>query len=138
MSIQLKPQDRDLLRRYVDRNRKPTRRQKALALLGLADGDTLEDVSIRVGIKKDDLSGLVARFSTEGLAGIGLPAAGVAKQKDLKRGGSRYKTIVKTPGVCGGEARIIGTRIPVWQLVEAATWAFPRRSSCSTSPHCGP
>ena len=28
-------------------------------------------------------------------------------------------TIVKTPGVCGGAARIEGTRIPVWQLVEA-------------------
>src|SRR3954452_3101136 len=27
--------------------------------------------------------------------------------------------IVKTPGVCGGEARIEGTRIPVWGLVEA-------------------
>ena len=28
-------------------------------------------------------------------------------------------TIVKTQGVCGGAARIDGTRIPVWQLVEA-------------------
>src|SRR5215213_4398625 len=27
--------------------------------------------------------------------------------------------IVKTPGVCGGEARIDGTRIPIWGLVEA-------------------
>ena len=25
----------------------------------------------------------------------------------------------KTAGVCGGDARIAGTRIPVWQLVEA-------------------
>lgn len=25
--------------------------------------------------------------------------------------------IEKTPGVCGGEARIAGTRIPVWLLV---------------------
>ncbi len=27
--------------------------------------------------------------------------------------------IEKTAGVCGGSARIVGTRIPVWQLVEA-------------------
>lgn len=25
--------------------------------------------------------------------------------------------IEKTPGICGGEARIVGTRIPVWLLV---------------------
>ena len=25
----------------------------------------------------------------------------------------------KTPGVCGGDARIAGKRIPIWQLVEA-------------------
>jgi uncharacterized protein (DUF433 family) len=31
----------------------------------------------------------------------------------------RYGTVEKTPGVCGGDARIAGTRIPVWQLVEA-------------------
>jgi uncharacterized protein (DUF433 family) len=29
------------------------------------------------------------------------------------------KGIEKTDGVCGGSARIAGTRIPVWQLVEA-------------------
>jgi uncharacterized protein (DUF433 family) len=28
-------------------------------------------------------------------------------------------TVVKSPGVCGGDARIAGTRIPVWQLIEA-------------------
>lgn len=30
-----------------------------------------------------------------------------------------FATIEKTAGVCGGDARIAGTRIPVWQLVEA-------------------
>jgi uncharacterized protein (DUF433 family) len=29
------------------------------------------------------------------------------------------KGIEKTEGVCGGSARIAGTRIPVWQLVAA-------------------
>jgi uncharacterized protein (DUF433 family) len=30
----------------------------------------------------------------------------------------RPARVVKTPGVCGGAARVDGTRIPVWQLVE--------------------
>ncbi|MBO3458526.1 DUF433 domain-containing protein [Aetokthonos hydrillicola Thurmond2011] len=32
---------------------------------------------------------------------------------------SNWQGIEKTPGVCGGEARIAKTRIPVWVLVEA-------------------
>jgi uncharacterized protein (DUF433 family) len=31
----------------------------------------------------------------------------------------RQRTIVATPGVCGGSARIRRTRIPVWILVDA-------------------
>lgn len=30
-----------------------------------------------------------------------------------------WRGIEKTPGVCGGDARIVGTRIPVWVLVNA-------------------
>ncbi|MFB2980678.1 DUF433 domain-containing protein [Microseira sp. BLCC-F43] len=30
-----------------------------------------------------------------------------------------WQGIEKTPGVCGGDARIAGTRIPVWVLVNA-------------------
>ena len=33
--------------------------------------------------------------------------------------GRTWQGIDKTPGVCGGEARIANTRIPVWVLVEA-------------------
>jgi len=36
-----------------------------------------------------------------------------------------WQGIEKTPGVCGGDARIAGTRIPVWVLVNA------RRLGCS-------
>ncbi len=32
---------------------------------------------------------------------------------------SAAKGIIKTPGVCGGEACIAGTRIAVWLLIEA-------------------
>ena len=30
-----------------------------------------------------------------------------------------FSLILKTPGVCGGDARIRGTRVPVWVLEEA-------------------
>ncbi|MBH8551319.1 DUF433 domain-containing protein [Nostocaceae cyanobacterium CENA357] len=33
--------------------------------------------------------------------------------------GSNWQGIEKTPRVCGGEARIANTRIPIWVLVEA-------------------
>jgi uncharacterized protein (DUF433 family) len=36
-----------------------------------------------------------------------------------RRPTSPTPTIEKTEGICGGAARIAGTRIPVWQLVEA-------------------
>jgi uncharacterized protein (DUF433 family) len=41
------------------------------------------------------------------------------KEKHLKKG------ISKTPGVCGGEACVEGTRLAVWMLVEA------RRAGCT-------
>lgn len=33
--------------------------------------------------------------------------------------GNTWQGIEKTPGVCGGDARITNTRIPIWVLVEA-------------------
>lgn len=33
--------------------------------------------------------------------------------------GSQWQGVEKTPRVCGGEARIANTRIPIWVLVEA-------------------
>lgn len=33
--------------------------------------------------------------------------------------GNSWRGIEKTPGVCGGDACIVGTRIPVWVLVNA-------------------
>jgi len=117
VSIQLKSEDRDFLERFVSRKMKPTSRQKALALLGLAQGEMLERVSMRVGMTKDDLAALVSRFTEDGLAGVGLQST--RGQTALRPRPLRYATIEKTPGVCGGAARVAGTRIPVWQLVEA-------------------
>jgi len=33
--------------------------------------------------------------------------------------GNNWQGIEKTPGICGGQACIVNTRIPVWVLVEA-------------------
>lgn len=38
--------------------------------------------------------------------------------------GSNWQGIEKTPRVCGGEARITKTRIPVWVLVEAQSLGY--------------
>jgi uncharacterized protein (DUF433 family) len=119
VSIQLKPDDRDYLERLATRRWKPTSRQKAQALLGLAKGETVETVSRRVGMTKDDLAALLARFAEQGLAGVGLSSRRGSKGPGRRQ--SRYATIEKTPGICGGAARVAGTRIPVWQLVEART-----------------
>jgi uncharacterized protein (DUF433 family) len=123
MTIPLEQEDRDYLERIASRKMKPTSRQKAQALLGLARGETLEDVSMRVGITKDDLADLVARFSEAGLAGVGLGSS--LGEKAGRRKPIRYTTIEKTPGVCGGVARVARTRIPVWLLVEARDLGVP-------------
>lgn len=71
MAIKLSQDERESLERFV-RPRKPTRRQKAQALLGLAAGDSSETVALRVGISKDLVTELAAQFSERGLAGVGL------------------------------------------------------------------
>jgi uncharacterized protein (DUF433 family) len=43
----------------------------------------------------------------------------VDPQRHARSHASRFATIEKTPGVCGGAARVAGTRIPVWQPVDA-------------------
>lgn len=45
------------------------------------------------------------------------------------------KGIVKTPGVCGGEACIAGTRIAVWLLVEARQLGISEAQLLQDYPH---
>jgi uncharacterized protein (DUF433 family) len=117
MVINRTQEDRRYLEQFAKRKMRPTNRQKAEALLGLALGETPERVSIRVGINKEDLSSLVDRFIEAGLKGVGLGRSG--RERSRRSQPRRYATIEKTPGVCGGAARVVGTWIPVWQLVEA-------------------
>jgi uncharacterized protein (DUF433 family) len=94
-----------------------TSRQKARALLALASGDSPERVAEQGGITKVALAELTHHYAVGGLEKVGLSRSGRKGSRPSQR--RRYATIEKTRGVCGGAARIAGTRIPVWQLTEA-------------------
>ena len=117
MPVRLSSDDRRYLEKLAGRKMRPTSRQKAQALLRLDSGDPPEKVSMRVGITKKELAFLVGQFANGGLEAVGLVRS---QRKTAGRDSVRgYPTIEKTTGVCGGAARIAGTRIPVWQLVAA-------------------
>jgi uncharacterized protein (DUF433 family) len=117
MQLRLTQEDREYLEEVAGRKVRPTKRQKAQALLDLSLGRTPESVSMRVGIKKDDIANLVGQFMEQGLKGVGLERT--SRKRSGRSRNRRSATIEKTPGVCGGAARVAGTRIPVWQLVAA-------------------
>jgi uncharacterized protein (DUF433 family) len=83
---------------------KSTRRQRAKALLLLAKGQGSQFIAQMVGIPKAEVDALEEQFATHRVAVLDPRVV---------------KGIEKTEGVCGGSARIAGTRIPVWQLVDA-------------------
>jgi len=117
MLVRLSSDDRRYLEKLAGRKMRPSSRQKAQALLRLDSGDPPENVSMRVGITKEELAFLVGQFANGGLEAVGLVRS---QRKTAGRDSVRgYSTIEKTTGVCGGAARIAGTRIPVWQLVAA-------------------
>ncbi|XWK87681.1 MAG: DUF433 domain-containing protein [Phormidium sp.] len=43
--------------------------------------------------------------------------------------------IEKTPGVCGGDARIAGTRIPIWSLIESRRLGITEAQLLDDYPH---
>jgi hypothetical protein len=71
MAIELSEDERASLEQFV-RPYKPTKRQKAQALLAVAAGESPETVAMRVGISKESVSELVTQFAERGLAGVGL------------------------------------------------------------------
>ncbi len=56
-------------------------------------------------------------------------------QRLTKTISSGAKGIAKTPGVCGGEACIAGTRIAVWLLVEARRLGISEAQLLNDYPH---
>jgi uncharacterized protein (DUF433 family) len=109
MSIELSPDELRDLQRFVARRARPTRRQRAQALLLLAEGHPTGYVAQTVGILLTDIETLEREFEARGMVALDRPRSRTARRE--------YSGIVKTEGVCGGSARISGTRIPVWQLV---------------------
>jgi hypothetical protein len=71
MAIELSQEERASLEQFI-RPFKPTKRQKARALLALAAGEPPETVAMHVGISKDSVSELATQFAERGLAGVGL------------------------------------------------------------------
>lgn len=72
MSIQLNDEERASLERRANAPMKPSRRQKALALLRLAEGRTPRDAAEHAGISKECVEDLAAEFAKGGLAAVGL------------------------------------------------------------------
>ncbi len=68
--------------------------------------------------KEKDLALLVALAEKFNAVAVEMPTVFAPNQKK-QNGKKSSEGIEKTPGVCGGDARVAGTRIPVWSLV---TW----------------
>jgi hypothetical protein len=74
MSIRLSEEERASLERLEKMPMKPTRRQKAIALIRLDEGKSPADASMYAGISKKQVEALAAEFAKGGLAGVGLDA----------------------------------------------------------------
>ena len=66
-----------------------------------------------------------------------LPAAEKAEmiQRLIQTIGGGSRGIAKIPGVCGGEACIVGTRIAIWLLVEARDLGIREAQLLADYPH---
>jgi hypothetical protein len=72
VSIHLNEEDRADLERLEKGRMKPTRRQKAIALLRLAAGLPPADAAKHAGIPKEEVEALAIGFAEGGLSGVGL------------------------------------------------------------------
>jgi hypothetical protein len=72
MSLNLNAEDRANLERLKQRRTKPTRRQKAIALLHLDEGLSPADAAVHAGMTVEEVEALAHRFAESGLAGVGL------------------------------------------------------------------
>jgi uncharacterized protein (DUF433 family) len=115
-SVHLQPEDREKIRKLVDRPPRLNARMKAEVLLDAASGAPDEQIAQRLGVPVHEVGHVVATYLAGGLEAVGLTRTRSPEERPRRR--SRHPGVVKTPGVCGGSARIDGTRIPVWQLVE--------------------
>jgi hypothetical protein len=150
MPINLSPDERASLERFVHPC-KPTKRQKAKALLGLAAGESADVVAMRVGIPKEVVTELAVQFAERGLAGVGsvrrpevvvtLIQAGIGAQKYRLPKGSTLDDLLKWAGASINEQSVfvdeIGPeRSPV--LRDGATVIItppPKNAASGEPPH---
>jgi uncharacterized protein (DUF433 family) len=121
--------DLQKLKAVASRKQRPTRRQRAQALLLLHQGRPSTVVAQTVGINKSEVEALANDFEQRGIAALDRGRAHRTAPSRVSRG------IEKTHGVCGGDARIAGTRIPVWQLVEARSLGASEAQLLSDYPN---
>ncbi len=74
MPLQLDEKERANLERLEKSRMKPTRRQKANALLRLAAGLSPAEAAVYAGIPTEEVEALAAEFARNGLVGVGLDA----------------------------------------------------------------
>jgi sulfur carrier protein ThiS len=74
MSIHLTDEERASLELRAKARMKPTRRQKAIALLRLAAGTSPAEAAVHAGIPMEQVEALAEAFASGGLAGVGLGA----------------------------------------------------------------
>ncbi len=115
-SVHLQPEDREKIRKLVDRPPRMSAQMKAAVLLDAERGAPDEQIARHLGVPVHEVGHVVAAYLNGGLEAVGLKRTRSPDEGPRRR--SRQPGVVKTPGVCGGSARIDGTRIPVWQLVE--------------------
>ncbi len=76
------------------------------------DRITHHQLTEALGLNRYETDGVLKRHEVS-------PGVTAEEMRTQAAASSRYGTIESTPGICGGSARISGTRIPVWVLVEA-------------------
>jgi hypothetical protein len=148
MAINLSPDERASLKQLV-RPHKPTKRQKAQALLGLAAGESAEAVAMRVGVPTEVVTELAVQFAERGLAGVGLAKrpevvvtlirAGVGAQKYRLPKGSTLDDLLDRSGASIEEQSVlIDEVVPERSLIlkDGATViiAPPPRNAASGEP----
>jgi uncharacterized protein (DUF433 family) len=52
----------------------------------------------------------------------------------IQKTSNKFPSITKVPGVCGGEACIVNTRIPIWVLVEARELGYSNADLLASYP----
>lgn len=115
-SVQLQPEDREKIRKLVARPPRLNARMNAEVLLEAESGAPDEQIAQRLGVPVREVGEIVAAYRVGGLEALGL--AHLRSPEKRPQRSLQHARVVKTPGVCGGSARIDGTRISVWQLVE--------------------